>query len=388
MTSIAPETAAAAESTEANSAPLAVGAAQPATSNLRVARFEPLPAPQDIIAELPLDARSAAVVDRGRDEVRAIMDGVDNRLLVIVGPCSIHDPKAGLEYARRLVSQAEKHKEDLLIVMRTYFEKPRTTVGWKGLINDPHLDGSHDIASGLRAARGFLKQVTSLGLPTATEFLEPISPQYMADLVSWGAIGARTTESQIHRQLASGLSMPIGFKNGTDGDLQVAIDACGAAAAEQAFLGIDDDGRAALVATAGNPDTHVILRGGRKGPNYSQDDVAHASEKLSAKGLNPRVIVDASHANSGKSHHRQAEVALEIGAQLESDPATPIAGVMLESFLVGGAQNLDVAKQLAGEQELVYGQSVTDACMEWEVTASVLDQLAASSRKRRLASGE
>ncbi|MGC7152134.1 3-deoxy-7-phosphoheptulonate synthase [Paenarthrobacter ureafaciens] len=382
MTSIAHETAAAAHPVDA------LGAAQPATSNLRVARFEPLPAPQDVIAELPLDARSAAVVDRGRDEVRAVMDGVDDRLLVIVGPCSIHDPKAGLEYARRLVSQAEKHKEDLLIVMRTYFEKPRTTVGWKGLINDPHLDGSHDIASGLRAARGFLKQVTSLGLPTATEFLEPISPQYMADLVSWGAIGARTTESQIHRQLASGLSMPIGFKNGTDGDLQVAIDACGAAAAEQAFLGIDDDGRAALVATAGNPDTHVILRGGRKGPNYSQDDVAHASEKLSSKGLNPRLIVDASHANSGKSHHRQAEVALEIGAQLESDPATPIAGVMLESFLVGGAQNLDVAKQLAGEQDLVYGQSVTDACMEWDVTASVLEQLAASARKRRLASGE
>ncbi|MFC8041099.1 3-deoxy-7-phosphoheptulonate synthase [Paenarthrobacter sp. NPDC057355] len=376
MTSIAPETLTSDES------------AQPATSNLRVARFEPLPAPQDLIAELPLDARSAAVVDRGRDQVRAIMDGVDDRLLVIVGPCSIHDPKAGLEYARRLVSQAEKHKEDLLIVMRTYFEKPRTTVGWKGLINDPHLDGSHDIAAGLRAARGFLKQVTALGLPTATEFLEPISPQYMADLVSWGAIGARTTESQIHRQLASGLSMPIGFKNGTDGDLQVAIDACGASAAEQAFLGIDDDGRAALVATAGNPDTHVILRGGRKGPNYSAADVAAASSKLAGKGLNPRLIVDASHANSGKSHHRQAEVALEIGAQLEAGSSSPIAGVMLESFLVGGAQNLDVAKQLSGEQELVYGQSVTDACMEWDVTASVLDQLAASARKRREVSGE
>ncbi|MGF6833528.1 3-deoxy-7-phosphoheptulonate synthase [Paenarthrobacter sp. TE4293] len=379
MTSIAAEPTKSLDSAEAGAA------AQPSTSNLRVARFEPLPAPQGLIAELPLDARSAAVVDRGRDQVRAIMDGVDDRLLVIVGPCSIHDPKAGLEYARRLVSQAEKHREDLLIVMRTYFEKPRTTVGWKGLINDPHLDGSHDIAAGLRAARGFLKQVTALGLPTATEFLEPISPQYMADLVSWGAIGARTTESQIHRQLASGLSMPIGFKNGTDGDLQVAIDACGASAAEQAFLGIDDDGRAALVATSGNPDTHVILRGGRKGPNYSAADVAAASSKLAAKGLNPRLIVDASHANSGKSHHRQAEVALEIGAQLEAGQTSPIAGVMLESFLVGGAQNLDVAKQLAGEQELVYGQSVTDACMEWDVTASVLEQLAASARKRRVA---
>jgi 3-deoxy-7-phosphoheptulonate synthase len=355
------------------------------TSNLRVSRFDPLPSPDELIGELPLDAAAAAVVERGREEVRAIMDGVDNRLLVIVGPCSIHDPKAGLEYARRLVSQAEKHKEDLLVVMRTYFEKPRTTVGWKGLINDPHLDGSHDIAAGLRAARGFLKQVTALGLPTATEFLEPISPQYMADVVSWGAIGARTTESQIHRQLASGLSMPIGFKNGTDGDLQVAIDACGAAAASQAFLGIDASGRAALVATSGNPDTHVILRGGRKGPNYSAGDVAAASVKLAGNGLNPRLIVDASHANSGKSHHRQAEVALEIGAQLESDPASPIAGVMLESFLVGGAQSLDVEKHAAGESDLVYGQSVTDACMEWDITVAVLDQLAASVRKRRSA---
>ncbi|MEO5315359.1 3-deoxy-7-phosphoheptulonate synthase [Pseudarthrobacter sp. CC12] len=355
------------------------------TSNLRVSEFTPLPTPSALLTKLPLDARAAAVVERGRDEVRAIMDGVDDRLLVIVGPCSIHDPKAGLEYARRLVSQAEKHKEDLLIVMRTYFEKPRTTVGWKGLINDPRLDGSHDMVTGLRTARQFLQQVTALGLPTATEFLEPISPQYMADLISWGAIGARTTESQIHRQLASGLSMPIGFKNGTDGGLQVAIDACGAAAAAQAFLGIDGEGRAALVATAGNPDTHVILRGGRKGPNYSAADVERASTELAGKGLNPRLIVDASHANSGKSHHRQAEVALEIGAQLEEGgvAARAVAGVMLESFLVGGAQNLDVAEHAAGRSTLVYGQSVTDACMDWDVSASVLEQLAASARKRR-----
>src|SRR6476661_4989750 len=365
------------------------------TSNLRVSEFTPLPTPSALLTKLPLDARAAAVVERGRDEVRAIMDGVDDRLLVIVGPCSIHDPKAGLEYARRLVSQAEKHKEDLLIVMRTYFEKPRTTVGWKGLINDPRLDGSHDMVTGLRTARQFLQQVTALGLPTATEFLEPISPQYMADLISWGAIGARTTESQIHRQLASGLSMPIGFKNGTDGDLQVAVDACSAAAAAQAFLGIDGDGRAALVATAGNPDTHVILRGGRKGPNYSAADVEAASAKLAANQLNPRLIVDASHANSGKNHHRQAEVALEIGAQLESAGAAAgaIAGVMLESFLVGGAQTLEVNATVnadvtaaggtarkdgaAGRGDLVYGQSVTDACMDWDVTASVLGQLAA-----------
>ena len=360
-------------------------AATKSTSNLRVSEFTALPTPQELIGELPLDGRVTDVVERGRDEVRAIMDGVDDRLLVIVGPCSIHDPKAGLEYARRLVSQAQKHREDLLIVMRTYFEKPRTTVGWKGLINDPRLDGSHDMVTGLRTARQFLQQVTALGLPTATEFLEPISPQYMADLISWGAIGARPTESQIHRQLASGLSMPIGFKNGTDGDLQVAIDACGAAGAAQAFLGIDGDGRAALVSTAGNPDTHVILRGGRKGPNYSAADVESASAKLAGKGLNPRLIVDASHANSGKSHHRQAEVALEIGAQLEDGgcSAGAIAGVMLESFLVGGAQNLDVSEHAAGRSGLVYGQSVTDACMEWDVSVSVLDQLASSARKRR-----
>lgn len=358
---------------------------QQSTSNLRVSEFMPLPTPQAVMAELPLGSRAADVVERGRDEVRAILNGVDDRLLVIVGPCSIHDPKAGLEYARRLVSQAEKHREDLLIVMRTYFEKPRTTVGWKGLINDPRLDGSHDIAAGLRAARRFLQQIAALGLPTATEFLEPISPQYVADLVSWGAIGARTTESQIHRQLASGLSMPIGFKNGTDGGLQVALDACSAAGAAQAFLGIDDDGRASLVSTSGNPDAHIILRGGRKGPNYSAADVEAASVALAAQQLNPRLIVDASHANSGKSHHRQAEVALELGSQLETGGASAaaIAGVMLESFLVGGAQNLDVEAQGAGCDELLYGQSVTDACMDWDVTASVLGQLAASARTRR-----
>lgn len=363
----------------------AAGESQQSTSNLRISEFTALPTPQELIAELPLDARGSDVVGRGRDEVRAILDGVDDRLLVIVGPCSIHDPKAGLEYARRLVSQAEKHREDLLIVMRTYFEKPRTTVGWKGLINDPRLDGSHDIASGLRAARQFLRQVTALGLPTATEFLEPISPQYMADLVAWGAIGARTTESQIHRQLASGLSMPIGFKNGTDGGLQVALDACSAAAAAQAFLGIDGDGRAALVSTAGNPDTHIILRGGSQGPNFSAADVEAASARLAAQQLNPRLIVDASHANSGKNHHRQAEVALEIGAQLETGGASAaaIAGIMLESFLVGGAQALDVAEHAAGNDALLYGQSVTDACMDWDVTASVLGQLAASARTRR-----
>lgn len=355
------------------------------TANLRVSRFTELPSPAQLAEKLPLDAHTGNVVERGRDQVRAIMDGVDDRLLVVVGPCSIHDPKAGLEYARRLAATAKEHEEDLLIVMRAYFEKPRTTVGWKGLINDPALDGSHDVATGLGLAREFLLEVAKLGLPTGTEFLEPISPQYTADLISWGAIGARTTESQIHRQLTSGLSMPVGFKNGTDGDLQVSLDACNAASAPQSFLGIDGSGRASLVSTAGNQDTHVILRGGRKGPNYKAADVADASAKAAAAGVNPRLIVDASHANSGKSHHRQAEVALEIAAQLETgdDSAHTIAGIMLESFLVGGAQSLNVEDIAAGTAKLVYGQSVTDACMDWDVTADVLGQLAGASRTRR-----
>ncbi|MBG0738142.1 3-deoxy-7-phosphoheptulonate synthase [Paeniglutamicibacter antarcticus] len=368
-----------------SSAPAQRAAEVPATSNLRVSRFTALPSPSALAEELPLSAQVSAAVARGRDQVRAIMDGVDDRLLVIVGPCSIHDMTAGLEYARRLVSLAERHKEDLLIVMRTYFEKPRTTVGWKGLINDPGLDGGHDISAGLRMARAFLLKVGQLGMPVGTEFLEPISPQYTADLVSWGAIGARTTESQIHRQLVSGLSMPVGFKNGTDGDLQVALDACSAASAAQSFLGIDVQGRAALVATAGNQDTHLILRGGRQGPNYGTVNVGAASARLARAALNPRLIIDASHANSGKSHHRQAEVALEIGAQLEAGGAASqaVAGVMLESFLVGGAQKLDVCAVANGTAGLTYGQSVTDACMAWDVTVEVLDHLAGSSRTRR-----
>ncbi|WP_104110879.1 MULTISPECIES: 3-deoxy-7-phosphoheptulonate synthase [unclassified Arthrobacter] len=365
--------------------PIRTNTTAKSTANLRVSQFTELPSPSRLAEKLPLDAHASNVVERGRDQVRAIMDGLDDRLLVVVGPCSIHDTKAGLEYARRLAQTAKEHEEDLLIVMRAYFEKPRTTVGWKGLINDPALDGSHDVATGLEMARDFLLQVAALGLPTGTEFLEPISPQYTAELISWGAIGARTTESQIHRQLTSGLSMPVGFKNGTDGDLQVSLDACNAASAAQTFLGIDGEGRASLVSTAGNQDTHVILRGGRKGPNYKAADVAQASAEAAAQGVNPRLIVDASHANSGKSHHRQAEVALEIGAQLESEDASAhtIAGVMLESFLVGGAQRLDVDEVAAGTAELVYGQSVTDACMDWEVTAEVLAKLADASRSRR-----
>jgi 3-deoxy-7-phosphoheptulonate synthase len=263
--------------------------------------------------------------------------------------------------------------------MRTYFEKPRTTVGWKGLINDPHLDGSHDIEAGLRLARGFLRDATALGLPCATEFLEPISPQYTADLIAWGAIGARTTESQIHRQLASGLSMPIGFKNGTDGGLQVALDAASAASAPQAFLGIGADGRASLVTTTGNPDTAVILRGGADGPNHSAEHVRRASERLAAAGLVDRLIVDASHGNSGKDHIRQSEVVVELSAQIASESRS-VAGVMLESNLVAGAQKHDVRDGAAG---LVRGQSITDACMGWDATVDALDTLAAAVRARR-----
>ena len=350
-----------------------------ATADLHVAGFTRIPAPADIAAELPLGDERARLVARTRDEVRAIMTGEDDRLLVVAGPCSIHDPRAGLEYADRLAREAELHREDLLVVMRAYFEKPRTTVGWKGLINDPHLDGSHDISGGLRLARAFLRDVTALGMPCATEFLEPISPQYTADLITWGAIGARTTESQIHRQLASGLSMPVGFKNGTDGGLQVALDAASAASAPQAFLGIGADGRASLVTTTGNPDTSVILRGGADGPNYGAEHVRRASERLVAAGLGPRLVVDASHGNSGKDHVRQAEVAADLASQLAAG-GHAIAGVMLESNLVAGAQRLDVTTGPAG---LVYGQSVTDACMSWDTTRDVLGLLAAGARRRR-----
>lgn len=349
------------------------------TADLHVAAFTTIPTPAEIAAELPVGDERAALVSRTRDEIRAIMAGEDDRLLVVAGPCSIHDPEAGLEYAGRLALEAERHREDLLIVMRTYFEKPRTTVGWKGLINDPHLDGSHDISAGLRMARAFLRDVTALGMPCATEFLEPISPQYTADLVSWGAIGARTTESQIHRQLASGLSMPIGFKNGTDGGLQVALDAAAAASSPQAFLGIGADGRASLVTTTGNPDTSVILRGGADGPNYATEHVVRASSRLAAAGLTSRLIIDASHGNSGKDHVRQAEVARELAAQITTE-GSAIAGAMLESNLIAGAQKLDVTRGPAG---LVRGQSVTDACMGWDTTADALEVLAAAVRGRR-----
>lgn len=351
------------------------------TSNLRVRGFAPLVTPAELRRELPLQEHHGDVVRAGREAVRAVMNGDDDRLVVVIGPCSIHDTEAGLDYARRLQELAERHRDDLVVVMRTYFEKPRTTVGWKGLINDPHLDGSHDITAGLRIARQFLIDVTEIGLPTSMEFLEPISPQHLADLMSWGAIGARTAESQIHRQLTSGLSMPVGFKNGTDGSVQVAIDGCQASAAAQTFLGIDDDGRACLVSTTGNPDTHVVLRGGATGPNHGPGPVGQACAQLAAAGLVPRLMIDASHGNSGKNHLRQAEVVHEIADQVAGG-GTGVAGVMVESFLVGGRQDLDVTR---APQELTYGQSVTDACLGWDMTIDVLQALASASAARRKA---
>ncbi|WP_277050695.1 3-deoxy-7-phosphoheptulonate synthase [Ruania albidiflava] len=345
------------------------------THDLRVLRMDPLPTPGEVIADLPLPGRSADLVAGARQQAADVLAGRDDRLLVVVGPCSVHDPAAAIEYAHRLAAAAERLSEDLLVVMRVYFEKPRTTTGWKGLINDPGLDGSYDIPRGLRLARQVLLDVLEAGVPAGCEFLETTSPQYIADTVSYGAIGARTVESQVHRQLASGLSMPIGFKNSSDGDVQVAIDGCRAASAAQAFLGVDAEGRAALVETAGNPDTHVILRGGRGGPNYGAEHVRAAAEGLTAAGRAPLLVVDASHGNSGKDHLRQAIVANEVADQVAAG-SRAVAGVMLESFLVAGRQE-------PAPTGLVYGQSVTDACMSWEVTEQVLENLARASHRRR-----
>ena len=350
------------------------------TSDRRVRSFRSIPSPDTIRAELPLTSRRALRVQADRDETAAILAGRDDRLLVVVGPCSVHDPIAALDYARRLAPLADDYADRLKIVMRVYFEKPRTTVGWKGLINDPGMDGTYDVERGLRTARSLLLDIIDLGLPVGCEFLEPTSPQYIADAVAWGAIGARTTESQVHRQLASGLSMPIGFKNGTDGNVQVAIDGVNAAAAQHVFFGIDDFGHGALVESAGNEDCHIILRGGTAGPNFDDESVASAVAALDKAGLPARVMIDCSHANSGKDHIRQAQVAAEIAASVRTRRAagdTPlISGVMLESFLEGGAQTLDT--QSPDAQPLIYGKSVTDKCMDWESSARVLADLARS----------
>jgi 3-deoxy-7-phosphoheptulonate synthase len=342
----------------------------------RIERVVELVPPAQILDQLPLDPAQEDAVLRHRAEIASVLNRDDDRLLVIVGPCSVHDPEAAMEYAERLSARAEDLRDDLLIAMRVYFEKPRTTVGWKGLINDPHLDGSGDVNTGLLVARGLLREVLDLGLPIGCEFLDPITPQYISDLVSWGAIGARTAESQIHRQLASGLSMPVGFKNGTDGNAKVAVDAVRAAEAKHAFAGIDSNGSPAILHTRGNGDCHLILRGGRSAPNYGSEPVSEALALLEAAGLPQRVVVDASHDNSGKDHERQSAVVTEIGAQIAAGNQA-IVGVMLESFLVAGRQDLE------SDVPLVYGQSITDACMDWETTVLALDRLAAAAAQRR-----
>jgi 3-deoxy-7-phosphoheptulonate synthase len=348
------------------------------TDDVRIERLKPLIPPAILMEDLPITEEVSTLVATSREEISRILNGADDRLLVVVGPCSIHDPQAGLDYARGLKVGADELRDDLLVVMRVYFEKPRTIVGWKGLINDPHLDGTFAINEGLHRARGFLLDVSRVGLPAGTEFLDPITPQFIADLVSWGAIGARTSESQVHRELASGLSMPVGFKNGTDGTVQVAIDAIRSAAHPHQFLSVTKQGVAAIVVTHGNPDCHVILRGGERGPNYQAESVARVAQDLGRAGLPPRIMVDCSHANSGKDHHRQTTVAHDLAHQVATG-SRELIGVMMESFLVEGRQNVEPGKKL------VYGQSITDACMDWETTAPLLVELAAAVRKRRKA---
>jgi 3-deoxy-7-phosphoheptulonate synthase len=346
----------------------------------RIVGYEPLLSPAALLDELPLGETPAQTVEATRAEVRTVLDGADDRLLVVTGPCSVHDPKAALDYAAQLSGLRERFADDLLIVMRVYFEKPRTVTGWKGLINDPLMDGSFDVHRGLRTARRLLLDIVGSGMPVGCEWLDPITPQYIADTVTWGAIGARTTESQVHRQLASGLSMPVGFKNGTDGDVQVAVDACRASATSHTFFGVTQAGAAAVVTTAGNADTHVILRGGRGGPNYSAPHVAKALDLITAAGLPRRIMVDASHGNSSKDYRRQPAVAESLAEQL-TDGESGVVGVMLESFLVAGRQ------EPGDPATLTYGQSVTDACMDIEMTAGTLETLAAAVRARRDATG-
>lgn len=349
--------------------------------NRRVVEIEPLPTPAQVLADMPLSEAAQRVVVESRDAIRNVLHGRDDRLLVIVGPCSVHDPRAALDYARRLSALNGDLKDELLIVMRVYFEKPRTTVGWKGLINDPDIDGSHNIRKGLLLARRVLLGVLDEGVPAATEFLEPTSPQYIADAVSWGAIGARNTESQIHRQLASGLSMPIGFKNATDGSVKAAINGCYAAAQQHGFFGVDHLGRACVVETLGNPDCHVVLRGSSLGPNYDAGSIAAAMAEARAEmpegsaavcGL----VVDCSHGNSGKDEVRQTKVVRELAARIAAgEPG--IAGLMMESFIEGG-------NQPAGPLDtLVYGRSITDRCISWPDTEALLRDLARAVAARR-----
>jgi 3-deoxy-7-phosphoheptulonate synthase len=354
------------------------------TDDERIKDIMPLPPPEHLIRFFPVGGTPMErLLVQTRQRIRDILGQRDDRLLVIMGPCSIHDPQAALEYAKKLKAERDRHADTLEIVMRVYFEKPRTTVGWKGLINDPYLDESYRIDEGLRIARQLLLDITKLGMPAGSEFLDVISPQYIGDLIAWGAIGARTTESQVHRELASGLSAPIGFKNGTDGNLKIAIDAIQAASQPHHFLSVHKNGQVAIVETAGNPDCHVILRGG-KAPNYDAPSVAAACAEIEAAKLPCRLMIDASHANSAKQHQRQVEVMRDVGAQI-ADGSRCIFGVMVESHLLAGAQKFSPGKD--DPAQLMYGQSITDACLGWDDSRGVLDVLseAVKQRRRRLA---
>jgi 3-deoxy-7-phosphoheptulonate synthase len=350
------------------------------TDDARIKDINILPPPEHLIRFFPVTGTPMEkLITQTRKKIRDIIHGVDDRLLVIIGPCSIHDPAAAVEYAKKLLEMREHYKKDLEIVMRVYFEKPRTTVGWKGLINDPYLDESFKIDEGLRIARQLLIEINRIGMPAGSEFLDVISPQYIGDLISWGAIGARTTESQIHRELASGLSAPIGFKNGTDGNIKIATDAIQAASRGHHFLSIHKNGQVAIVETTGNKDCHVILRGG-KAPNYDAQSVAEACANLSEAKLSPSLMIDLSHANSSKQHERQLIVAQDIADQL-SHQSKSIFGVMIESHLKAGTQKFTAGKD--DPSKLAYGQSITDACIDWNDSLKALEMLAQGVRNRR-----
>ena len=344
------------------------------TDDLRIARIDPLISPAVLSYQLPLSESAAQLVSSARQGAEAILKGEDDRLLVVVGPCSIHDPSAAIEYAARLKGAAELYKKDLHIIMRVYFEKPRTTVGWKGPINDPGLNDSFDINRGLRTARELLLQLAEMGVPAGTEFLDAISPQYVADVIAWGAIGARTTESQVHRELASGLSMPVGFKNGTGGSIQIALDAIGASSKPHHFLSVTKQGVSAIVTTTGNDACHLILRGGKSGQNYTRDEIDPVSSKLREIGLPEQLMVDCSHGNSNKDYRNQPKVAADLCEQM-ANGATDIAAVMIESNIVEGNQKIS--------DDMVYGQSVTDACINWQTTEEILQAFAEAVEARR-----
>ncbi len=350
------------------------------TDDLRIRGIHELAPPSHLIREFPCTEKASETVHGGREAIHRVLHGMDDRLVVVVGPCSIHDVKAAKEYAGRLLAERKRLAADLLVVMRVYFEKPRTTVGWKGLINDPGLDGTYDINRGLRVARELLLDINELGLPAGCEYLDMITPQYIADLVAWGAIGARTTESQVHRELASGLSCPVGFKNGTDGNVRIAIDAIKAAQGSHHFLSVTKGGHSAIVATNGNEDCHVILRGG-KAPNYDAASVEAVCGEIGKAGLAQRLMIDLSHANSSKKPENQVPVGQDVARQIAGGDAR-IMGVMIESHLVAGRQDLVAGKPLT------YGQSITDGCIGWEDSARLLEVLAEAVRDRRLKAGE